>query len=243
MVLRSTAQRTGAWRSSRYSITSDSKSKRLKNESLLNVPSKNGAASHCHYNTCDGVNRSGGHGTLSRHFPHVVVKPHVATKVAILQQLAMFSLVVVICGCLVSYGMRLVCELTVGAWRQHVDQVPAELVSAEGALPDIDRKISRLVDRIENGLDDPDTMRRLEDRRTERRSLVKMIDQLRRANDNRGPGAHGRMGPTVPLSRHFCTTSRVFVSYSWTSRPPRSLVPNMINATSGLRSLSHVSTF
>jgi len=82
---------------------------------------------------------------------------------------------------------KAVYEETVKAWRQREDQVPAELASTERALLDIDRKISRLVDRIEDGLDDPDISRRLEHRRTERRKLVKRSEQLKQANDNRGP--------------------------------------------------------
>jgi transposase len=52
---------------------------------------------------------------------------------------------------------------------------------------DIDRKIARLVDRIEGGLDDPGVKSRLEERRSERRGLMKRIEELKRADDSRGP--------------------------------------------------------
>ena len=82
---------------------------------------------------------------------------------------------------------RLVFDQTLKSWRQQEQRVPAELASAERALADTERKIGRLIDRIENGYDDPDVKRRLEERRTDRRELVKKIEQLKRASENRGP--------------------------------------------------------
>lgn len=82
---------------------------------------------------------------------------------------------------------KAVFDQTLKSWRQREQQVPFELASVERALADTDRKIVRLVDRIENGFDDPDVKRRLEDRRTERRHLVKKIEHLKRANEIRGP--------------------------------------------------------
>ncbi len=81
---------------------------------------------------------------------------------------------------------RLVFDQTLESWRQQEQRVPAELASAERALADTERKIGRLIDRIENGYDDPDVKRRLEERRTDRRELVKKIERLRRASENRG---------------------------------------------------------
>ena len=50
---------------------------------------------------------------------------------------------------------RAVFAQTLKAWRRHEQQVPTELASAERALADVERKITRLVDRIENGYDEP----------------------------------------------------------------------------------------
>ena len=83
--------------------------------------------------------------------------------------------------------LRAVFDQTMKSWRQHEQQVPKELASAERALADTERKITRLVDRIENGYDDPDVKRRLEERRAERRDLVKQIDRLKRATEYHGP--------------------------------------------------------
>lgn len=76
---------------------------------------------------------------------------------------------------------------TLKSWKQREERGPAELVSTERALADVERKISRLVDRIENGYDDPDVKSRLEERRDTRRELVKRIEQLKRENENHGP--------------------------------------------------------
>jgi site-specific DNA recombinase len=76
---------------------------------------------------------------------------------------------------------------TVKSWKQLVGRVPAELESTTRALADVDRKISRLLDRIENGVDDSGVKQRLEERREERRTLVKRLDQLERTNENLGP--------------------------------------------------------
>jgi len=81
---------------------------------------------------------------------------------------------------------RAVYEQTLKAWKNREDHVPTELAAAERALTDAARKISRLVDKVENGLDDPDIKRRLDDRRTERRELVKRVEQLKRAANDCG---------------------------------------------------------
>ena len=78
-------------------------------------------------------------------------------------------------------------DRTVKVWRQAVDRVPAELSCAQQALADLDRRIERLVDRIERGLDDPDVEHRLGDRRSERRKLRKRVEKLQQANEHCGP--------------------------------------------------------
>ena len=72
-------------------------------------------------------------------------------------------------------------------WRRQEEQVPRELSTAERTLAEVQRKIGRLVDRVENGVDDPDVKKRLKERRSERRCCLKEIDRLRRRNENRGP--------------------------------------------------------
>jgi hypothetical protein len=72
---------------------------------------------------------------------------------------------------------------TVKSWKQLVGRVPAELESTTRALADVDRKISRLLDRIENGVDDSGVKQRLEDRREERRTLVKRLEAAENGDD------------------------------------------------------------
>lgn len=55
------------------------------------------------------------------------------------------------------------------------------------ALADVERKIDRLVDQIENGLDEPDIGSRLQKRRAERDDLFKTVERLNKLNDRRGP--------------------------------------------------------
>jgi len=73
------------------------------------------------------------------------------------------------------------------AWQRREAEVPTELAAAERGLADVETKISRLVDRIEEVDGDPDIQRRLEDRRGERRELKKRVEQLKAANDLRRP--------------------------------------------------------
>ena len=73
---------------------------------------------------------------------------------------------------------QVVFNQTIRSWRRREQQVPAELASAERALDDVERKIATLVDRIENGYDDPDVKRRLEERRAEPRVLAERIEHL-----------------------------------------------------------------
>jgi len=78
-------------------------------------------------------------------------------------------------------------DQTLQSWKQREERVPTELAGAERALANVERKTSHLVDLIENGLDDPNVKSRLEERREQRRELVKSIDQLKRDNEIRGP--------------------------------------------------------
>lgn len=83
--------------------------------------------------------------------------------------------------------LKTVGEEMLKAWRRQEEQVPQELATDERSLSEVQRKIDRLVDRVENGVDDRDVKKRLQERRAEKRRLVKEIDRLRRVNENRGP--------------------------------------------------------
>jgi site-specific DNA recombinase len=67
------------------------------------------------------------------------------------------------------------------AWERHEAMVPTELGAVERAIGDVDQKIARLVDRVEKGDNDPDICRRLEERREERRQLIRRRDQLQQS--------------------------------------------------------------
>lgn len=64
------------------------------------------------------------------------------------------------------------------AWERQEAAIPSELAETERAIGDVDLKITRLVDRVERGDDDPDISRRLAERRDERRLLAQRRDQL-----------------------------------------------------------------
>jgi integrase/DNA invertase Pin-like site-specific DNA recombinase len=66
-------------------------------------------------------------------------------------------------------------------WREQEHQQPAELQQVENALAEVDRRIGRLLDSIENGEDAPDVRTRLAERRAERASLVRKRGQLQRS--------------------------------------------------------------
>jgi transposase len=82
---------------------------------------------------------------------------------------------------------RAVYDQTLKSWQRHEQQVPKELVSAGRALADTEQKLTRLVDSIENGHDDPDVKRRLDERRAERRDLSETIKRLKQASEHCGP--------------------------------------------------------
>jgi hypothetical protein len=66
------------------------------------------------------------------------------------------------------------------AWRQRKSQHPTEQQHLKTAVEDIDRRIARLVDSIENGVADVDVKERLDERRREKAALAKQLDQARR---------------------------------------------------------------
>lgn len=68
------------------------------------------------------------------------------------------------------------------AVRERDRDIPTELMAVEKALEDVERRINRLVDQVENGVDDPSIRNRLAERREERRTLSKRRDVLRRSN-------------------------------------------------------------
>ncbi|HRX81866.1 MAG TPA: recombinase family protein, partial [Pirellulaceae bacterium] len=73
------------------------------------------------------------------------------------------------------------------SWREGVRRRPTELAAAENSLANIDHKIKRLVDRVENGVDDASINQRLSQRRSERRDQLKIIDRLRKASEQNLP--------------------------------------------------------
>ncbi|MGY8771631.1 MAG: recombinase family protein [Pirellulales bacterium] len=70
---------------------------------------------------------------------------------------------------------------TLRTWKLHEQQVPAELASAVKALKKVEQKITTLVDQIEDGCKIPDVGKRFDERRTERRELVKQIEKLKKS--------------------------------------------------------------
>ena len=73
------------------------------------------------------------------------------------------------------------------AWNRHEAHLPAELAAAKKALADVEQKISRLMDRIEDGQGGPELDQRLAQRRTEKRKLTDDVTRLERADANRKP--------------------------------------------------------
>lgn len=67
------------------------------------------------------------------------------------------------------------------AWEDRQRRQPAELVAARRAMADVDQRIARMVDCLEDGLDDPDIMRRLQERRDERRAIAATVKDLEAA--------------------------------------------------------------
>jgi len=82
---------------------------------------------------------------------------------------------------------RLVFEETLKAWNANLAHLPSELTAAENALAEIQQKITRLMDLVENGRGGPEVDERLTQRRSEKRKLTEKVERLRRANQ--GPPA------------------------------------------------------
>lgn len=80
-----------------------------------------------------------------------------------------------------------VLEETMRAWETQEAQLPSELAATEKALAEVDRKIARLVDSIEEGVDDPEVSARLAERRKQKKSLTDKLSRLQQAEDSRLP--------------------------------------------------------
>ncbi len=66
----------------------------------------------------------------------------------------------------------------VKSWHDRQELVPSELAKTQCLLEDVEAKISRILDRLEDGHEDPDITSRLEQRRDQRRELKKQIKKL-----------------------------------------------------------------
>ena len=60
-----------------------------------------------------------------------------------------------------------------GSWEERSRRIPAELQALDQQIADIDRRISKLVDRIEEGDESPEISKRLAQRREERNQLAR----------------------------------------------------------------------
>jgi site-specific DNA recombinase len=82
---------------------------------------------------------------------------------------------------------RAVHEQALKAWNDFESTVPAELSAAQKQLAAVEQKIARMVDQIEDGLDDPDVKKRLAERRKEKEQIARSIAKLRNAATSRPP--------------------------------------------------------
>jgi site-specific DNA recombinase len=82
---------------------------------------------------------------------------------------------------------RAVHEQALKAWNDFESTIPAELSAAQKQLAAVEQKIVRMVDQIEDGLDDPDVKNRLADRRKEKEQIARNIAKLRNATTSRPP--------------------------------------------------------
>ncbi|HET6327831.1 MAG TPA: recombinase family protein [Planctomycetaceae bacterium] len=80
---------------------------------------------------------------------------------------------------------RAVHEQALQAWNDFASTIPSELSSAENRLAEVEQRIARLVDKVEDGLEDPDIKARLAQRRNERQQLERNIGRLQNAASNR----------------------------------------------------------
>ncbi len=76
---------------------------------------------------------------------------------------------------------------TVKCWRAREAQLPGELATAQKALADVERRVSNLLDRIENGENMPELSGRLAERRAEKAELNAKLERLRRVDAHRKP--------------------------------------------------------
>ncbi len=82
---------------------------------------------------------------------------------------------------------RAVHEQALKAWNDFESTVPAELSAAQKQLAAVEQRIARMVDKIEDGLDDPDVDTRLYDRRKEKEQIAHNIAKLRNATTSQPP--------------------------------------------------------
>ena len=113
---------------------------------------------------------------------------------------------------------RAVQEAMQRAWSLQDSRLPSELQSAKNRLTTIDRKISGLVDRVEDGDQAPEISQRLQQRRQERREIQQAIEKLQRQYENRGPA------PTAAWVRQ--QLRDLGATYAATLRPPMRCLKN-----------------
>lgn len=112
-----------------------------------------------------------------------------AVKTSILAKVAEEQVLAMICGRIESdkEWFRLVYQQTLACHSEFSNQVPAQLVSKESELRQLEMKIANLLDSIESGNKDKDLTDRLALRRKEHDSLSREIEELKS-----GMGQYGR---------------------------------------------------
>jgi len=80
-----------------------------------------------------------------------------------------------------------VLDATSAAWERKERELPSELRQIESRLAELEQIVGRLLDSIENGLDDPTVNERLMMRREERNQLTKRLAELRAQEERRLP--------------------------------------------------------
>jgi DNA invertase Pin-like site-specific DNA recombinase len=78
---------------------------------------------------------------------------------------------------------KAVFEETLAAWKKCSAGRPDEVQTLERNLAEVERKIARLVDSIENGTAAPDISSRLTDRQQERDTLLRTLEKLKHSED------------------------------------------------------------
>ena len=87
----------------------------------------------------------------------------------------------------VSTWRQAVLDAALAYWHAQEAHLPTELAAAEKALADVERRVTNLLDRIENGDDMPELNARLSERRAEKQELTTRVERLCRADDGRRP--------------------------------------------------------